>query len=67
MEYDNRIMNTSLILSCFNTEFAEKNGYKDKSGYFTDVINNYADLTKCYYGKLTGINKTYYQLNNDRW
>lgn len=67
MEYDDRIMNTGLILSCFNTEFAEKNGYKDKSGYFTDVIDNFGNLNQCYYGKLTNINNFAYQLDNNKW
>ena len=55
MEYDDRIMNTGLILNCFNTEFVEKNGYKNKFGYFSNCIESYRDLSKCKYGKLTNI------------
>ena len=67
MNYDDRIMNTGLILNCFNTEFTEKNSYKGKFGYFTNCIEYYADLDKCQYGELTDINNHAYQLDHGNY
>lgn len=73
MEYDKRIMNTDMILTCFDTNFANKYGYKNRSGYFTNCIDSYADLDKCRYGKLTDISDDTetgyipYQVDSDRY
>lgn len=73
MEYDKRIMNTDMILTCFDINFANKYGYKNRSGYFTNCIDSYADLDKCRYGKLTDISDDTeigyipYQVDSDRY
>ena len=68
MEYDKRITNPDMILSCFDVKFVMAN-YRNKNGYFTDCIDYYADLSKCHYGKLTDIRDDdhAYHLDSAKW
>ena len=68
MEYDKRITNPDMILSCFDVKFVMAN-YRNKNGYFTDCIDYYADLSKCHYGKLTDIRDDdhAYYLDSAKW
>ena len=67
MEYDIRITSSDLVLNCFDTTFAEEHDYKGKFGYFTNCIEDYADLDKCQYGELTYTNSHAYQLDHGNW
>lgn len=68
MEYDKRITNPDMILSCFDVKFVMAN-YRNKNGYFTDCIDYYADLSKCHYGKLIDIRDDdhAYHLDSAKW
>lgn len=68
MEYDKKIDDRAMILNCLDVEFCKRNRFS--SGYFTDKIRNYSDLSVCKYGKLTDTRNDgvyTYQKDDDDW
>lgn len=68
MEYDKKIDDRAMILNCLDVEFCKRKTFS--SGYFTDDIDNYSDLSRCKYGKLTDTTKNgvhVYQKDGNDW
>lgn len=67
MEYDKKIDDRAMILNCLDVGFCKRKTFS--SGYFTNCIDNYSDLSRCKYGKLTDTTEksvyTYQKDGND--